>query len=172
LCAKIWQTSQQAFADKNRSFLGSLLRDYTDIEILAAWIEFVSGREEYAMRYAVRDFCTGGGQAVLDSRETVRKEREDYARRVALADERAQAEVAEAKRLREEADQEEERLIELARADFLAPVQQLDEMVVGTDTTEAIVDDPVAPYGPDGRVPSVYLGNGLWGPKNGSNSEV
>lgn len=92
LSVDLYNEGQQAFAGKYRHHLNALLASYSATEILSAYKEFISAKDDYQMQRAVRDFCEGGATTIIMAG---RKRKEDKAKQDAYMD-------REAKRMQEE----------------------------------------------------------------------
>lgn len=69
LCAELYTTGGQVFAGKNRTALIDLLPEYPIEDIVAAYKEFVDGKEKEDLRYAPKNFAEGGAVAILIARQ-------------------------------------------------------------------------------------------------------
>jgi hypothetical protein len=79
LGATLYEIGNQVFTNQQ---LAGLLKDYSKDELEAAYQEFVYSRDEYSIKFAVRDFCAGGADAVITTR---RKREQDRTKQEKLA---------------------------------------------------------------------------------------
>lgn len=102
LCVSLYKLGGQAFTGTKKQQLNSLLAEFSFQEIEKAYKEFISTKDEYDMKFAIRDFCEGGGKTVLIANRQRQEEQERTER--FIEDESA--------RLRSEAEQELKQLEE------------------------------------------------------------
>jgi len=74
LNAKLHEIGGNPFSGKYRTDLSQMRKIYSDLEIEYAYRELINNRDEFQMKFAVRDFCEGGGVAIILAR---RKELEE-----------------------------------------------------------------------------------------------
>jgi hypothetical protein len=69
LGATLYEIGNQVFTNQQ---LAGLLKDYSKDELEAAYQEFVHNLDDFSIKFAARDFCNGGADAII----AARKERE------------------------------------------------------------------------------------------------
>jgi len=74
LNAKLHEMGGSPFSGKYRTDLSQMRKIYSDSEIEHAYRELINNRDEFQMKFSVRDFCEGGGVAIILAR---RKEQEE-----------------------------------------------------------------------------------------------
>lgn len=82
LCTALYDIGNKAFTGKYKQSLGVLLTQYSASDIIKAYKEFISDKDEYELKFVVRDFCEGGAKAIIPTlkvREEKRKQLEQYA---------------------------------------------------------------------------------------------
>jgi hypothetical protein len=77
LCISLYAIGGQTFTGKYRQMLNSLTTEFSISEIERAYGTFVAGKDEYDMKFAVRDFCEGAAKTIILS---ARKKAEDQSR--------------------------------------------------------------------------------------------
>jgi len=72
LSTTLYQIGEQAFVGKNRDCLALLLKNYSTGEIVSAYAEFVSGKDDNDKKYAPKNFVEGAAVDIIESRRALR----------------------------------------------------------------------------------------------------
>lgn len=65
LCVTLYAIGGQTFTGKYRQMLNALTIEFSIPEITKAYETFITGKDEYDMKFAVRDFCEGAAKTII-----------------------------------------------------------------------------------------------------------
>lgn len=65
LCVSLYQLGNNTFTGKYRQMLNGLLSEFSFLELEKAYKAFISNKDEYEMKFAVRDFCEGAAKTII-----------------------------------------------------------------------------------------------------------
>lgn len=93
LCVSLYHIGNQTFTGKYRSQLNVLLGDFSFNEIEKAYKQFISTKDNYDMKFAVRDFCEGGCKTIILAGKDKEHKAEKRQAQIQAATEQAQHDV-------------------------------------------------------------------------------
>lgn len=65
LCLALYQIGNQVFAGKHRAALSILIDEFGSSELIRAYKEFISGKDDFDMKHSAKNFCEGGARTIV-----------------------------------------------------------------------------------------------------------
>lgn len=103
LCVSLYHIGSKTFDGKYRPLLNLMLNEFNFSEIEKAYKEFISTKDDYEMKFAVRDFVEGAGRTIILANRQKQDQLERQNQMISEATQQMQAEAArELNRIQEE----------------------------------------------------------------------